>query len=795
MSAAAFMMLCLSVAQTASIQGVVRNKINNDAIESAKISVSNSTSTTTTDSLGNFTLLGLNPGFVIVTVEASGFYSQSSAEILITLDKTPFIELNLDPIINTSKNININVNQFIARKAESPVGAQNLSIREIERNPGGNRDISKIVQSLPGVITIPGFRNDIVIRGGAPSENKFYLDGIEIPVINHFQSQGGTGGPVGLLNVNLIKEVNLYTGAFPINYGNGTSGVFDFQQIQGNKEKIKFRGTVGSSDAGITLDGPLGKKKKTTFLLSVRQSYLQFLFSAIKLPFLPNYIDYQAKVNVKLNDKNELTFLTVGAVDFFRLNEKVNEGITDSNQLKSNNYILGAIPSFKQWNYAFGTVYTHYAAKSKNQLFFSRDMLRNGFEKYLNNDNSIAANKIKDYLSDETSYKFRFENSRKWLGWNLMAGAGTELSRYNTRYFDKSNPLFTINFTNDLQILKYSLFSRINKSIFNNGTLFSVGLRLDGNSFNAHMRNPLNQAAASISLSVPVAKNWYINSNIGSNNQLPAMTILGYKNTTGEAVNQSVAKYVRVSQAALGIQFNKNKETKITVEGFVKNYGNYPFSINKQISLANLGADFSVVGSEPVLFNGKGIAYGSEFLIQKRTKSGIYGIASYTLSWSKFNDKNDNLVFSAWDSRHTVSLTGGIKLKRNWEIGAKWRFVTGRPYTPDDIAGSMDKSYWMLSQQAKPNYALINSKRTAYFSQFDVRVDKVWYFKKSSLNIYMDIQNFLNQVQTLPSTLYVRKDANGNPITDPNNASAYLPDFIPNSNGFLQPAVGIIFDF
>lgn len=143
------------------------------------------------------------------------------------------------------------------RNAGSPVSAQELSIREIERNPGGNRDISKIIQSLPGVISIPGFRNDVVIRGGAPAENKFYLDGIEIPVINHFQTQGSTGGPVGLLNVNFIKKVDFFTGAYPVNKSNGLSSVIDFQQIEGNKEKGKYRFTIGSSDLGLTADGPI----------------------------------------------------------------------------------------------------------------------------------------------------------------------------------------------------------------------------------------------------------------------------------------------------------------------------------------------------------------------------------------------------------------------------------------------------------------------------------------------------------------------------------------------------------
>ena len=140
--------------------------------------------------------------------------------------------------------------------------------------------------------------------GGAPNENRFYLDDVEVPNINHFATQGSSGGPVGLINVNFIKEVDFYSGAFPANRGNALSSVMNFRQADGRDDRIGGTFLMGSSDFGVTLEGPVGDK--TTFLVSARRSYLQFLFQALGLPFLPTYNDFQTKIKHKIDQKNEI---------------------------------------------------------------------------------------------------------------------------------------------------------------------------------------------------------------------------------------------------------------------------------------------------------------------------------------------------------------------------------------------------------------------------------------------------------------------------------------------------------
>lgn len=802
-----FTLLGLLWLQAANAQVVIQGKaldvLSRKPLGNAKVQLDKLESVVLTAADGSFSIANVEPGYHTVTVSLDGYEPETSAELLFTYDKSPFITLELQSLASGVGEVNIRKTSIQKREAESPVSSQKLSIREIERNPGGNRDISKIIQSLPGVISVPGFRNDVVIRGGSPSENKFYLDGIEIPIINHFQTQGSTGGPVGLLNVNFIKEVNFYTGAFPVNYANGLSSVLDFRQMDGNANKAKYRFTLGSSDVGFTADGPIGKK--TTYIFSARQSYLQGLFSVLGLPFLPNFIDYQAKVKVKLNEKDDISFLMVGAVDFFKLNLKVNDNITDSIQLKSNKYILGYLPVYRQWNYTFGTVYTHYGAQSKTQYFLSRNMLNNTSYKYRNNDESSENNRIFTYKSIEEENKLRIENSRTVSRWKLLAGAGLEYVQFGVDNKAKilipgapgsAGTIQDIAFNSQLDLAKYSGFVRAYRNVMGSGTLSFAG-RLDGNSYNKQMQNVLNQPTVSVSASLPTAVNGlFLNANVGQFTQLPSYTILGYRNAAGELDNLNRVKYIRNRMVAAGLQYNKVKDTRITLEGFYKQYANYPLALNDSISLGNLGTDFAVVGNEPVSSVCDGRAYGMEFLVQKRSRSGLYGILAYTLSWSEFSDKNGNAVKSAWDSRHTVSLVGGMKMKRNWELGAKFRLATGRPYTPYDVQRSLVKSNWDVKGVALNDYSRLNTERLGTFSQLDVRVDKVWYFKKSSLNLYMDIQNFLNKEYLGAPTLIAAQDAAGNLITDPNaTVPSYKADYLVNSTGFLQPLIGVIFDF
>ena len=378
------------IAQTSVIKGTVKDATNNETIPFANVFIEQINLGVASDLEGNYKLENLKPGLYNLKCSFVGYEPITISEIIVNPNKPTILDIKLIESSTSLDVVEITASPF-QKSEESPVSKRSISATEIYRNPGGNRDISKVITSLPGVASTVSFRNDIIIRGGAPNENRFYLDGIEIPNINHFATQGSSGGPVGMINVNFIREVDLYSGAFPANRGNTLSSVLEFKQIDGNPDRIATTLTVGSSDFGITLDGPMSDN--TTFVFSARRSYLQLLFSAIGLPFLPTYNDSQFKIKTKLDEKNQITFIGLGAIDDFVLNTGINENILakeiltqqDSSDIKNNNYILGYLPVTTQWNYAVGANWTHFNDNSFQNFIFSRNHLSITSFKYKDN--------------------------------------------------------------------------------------------------------------------------------------------------------------------------------------------------------------------------------------------------------------------------------------------------------------------------------------------------------------------------------------------------------------------------
>ncbi len=790
------LLVTISFAQNGSIKGRVFDPINNEGVPFANVVIQGTATGAVTDFDGNYAIENLEPGLYNVEASSVGYETKVEYEIQTFNNKPAFVNIELSPASELLEAVEIVASPF-SKREEAPVSMRTIGVSEIERNPGGNRDISRVIQSLPGVASPPSFRNDIIIRGGAPNENKFYLDGVEVPNINHFATQGSSGGPVGLINVNFIKEVDFYSAAFPANRGNATSSIFDFTLKDGNPEKIKANITVGSSDYGLTLDGPIGEK--TTYIFSIRRSYLQLLFSALKLPFLPIYNDAQFKVKTKINAKNEISLIGLGALDQFEINTGVNDGVDDPVTLERNQFILGNLVSNDQWNYTIGAAYKHFSENSFQQVVVSRNHLDNRAVKYFNNDESIEANKILDYRSQEIENKIRLEHTWRGEGWKWNVGVGYENALFTNRTYNRfvtaSGEQLVADFRSELNLNKYSVFTQISKGFIADRLKFSLGVRTDVAGYNDAMENPIDQLSPRLSASYLFAPKWSLNASVGRFFQLPPYTILGYRDNANNLVNkQNGITYIQADHAVLGLEYLPFTNTKISLEGFHKVYDNYPFLTRDSVSLANLGSDFGVIGNDPAVPLSGGRAYGLEFLIQQKLTKGFYGILAATLVKSEFEDKNGDLRPSAWDNGQIVTLTAGKKFKGDWEVGARFRYLGASPYTPYDAAGSSNRETWDLRGVALPDYERLNEERTGAVHQLDMRVDKRWFFAKWSLDLYLDIQNVYNFQAPLAPSLTVVRDDNGDPLVDPTDPRRYSTKEIQNFSGTILPSIGIIIE-
>ena len=309
------------------------------------------------------------------------------------------------------------------------------------------------------------------------------------------------------------------------------------------------------------------------------------------------------------------------------------------------------------------------------------------------------------------------------------------------------------------------------------------------------MRNLFNQFSPRIATTYTINNKWSFNSSVGSYYQLPTYTILGFRNNNNVLVNQPNVTFIKSNHVVSGLEFKPNSSSKISLEGFYKSYSNYPFSIRNQISLANLGADFGVVGNEEVNSISKGRAYGLEIFAQKKSYSGVYGIFSYTFVRSEFQDQSNIYIPSSWDNQHLLTVTAGKKLSKNWEIGTKFRLVGGKPYTPYDVNASSDIVNYNIENKGILDYSRLNSDRFGTFTQLDLRVDKTWFWKRFSLNFYIDVQNVTASKSISQSFLLPTLDGNGNNVVDANNPNKYVLEEIENEGGNVLPRFGFIIDF
>ncbi len=778
----------MAQAQTGKIFGRVSDALNNETLPFVTVLISNTQIGIQSDIDGNYILDNLEPGLYNLEFNFVGYKKQSIFEIQVTNAKPYILDVQLEQEISQLETVEIKAAPS-DKTEESPLSLRTIGTNEIQRNPGGNRDISKVIQSLPGVSYTASFRNDIIIRGGAPNENRFYLDGVEVPNINHFATQGSSGGPVGMINVDFIREVEFYSGAFPVNYGNTLSSVLAFKQRDGRSDKWGGSFTLGSSDVGLTAEGPTSKN--STILISARRSYLQFLFDALGLPFLPTYNDFQVKEKINFNRKNELTLIGLGAYDQFALN-------TQDDTSAFQKYILANLPQQTQWNYTFGAVYKHYRENGYSTFVLSRNMLNNEASKYENNDASTEANLLFNYASREAENKLRYEETFNTMGWRFKVGLLYELAKYSNatlQYIPFDTGVLNIDYNSALIIHKWGFFGQASKQLLQNRLTISLGLRADANNYSKEMSNLFDQLSPRFSASYSLTDKWSLNFNTGIYYQLPAYTVLGYAEGENNFVNKNnQVTYINCNHLVAGVEYRTKNNLRFSLEGFYKVYSNYPFSLRDSVCLANLGADFGVIGDEPVTSIGEGRSYGLEFFAQQKLYKNFYGIIAVTYVRSEFKDKNDIFIPSSWDNKTIISLTAGKKFKHDWELGLKWRYSGGLPYTPYDADYSSLIYVWDINKQGVLDFDKLNSKRFEPFHQLDVRLDKKWFFQSWNFDVYVDIQNIYNFKTTQQPYIDTVKDADGNSVIDPENPTRYLTTPLENISGTLLPSIGIIIE-
>ena len=745
-------------AQVATITGRVLDVATRAPLAGAVVTVQPQGLQALTDDQGRFRIEGASTGMLSVEASFLGYAPAVETSVMGRSSRPTFVELVLRPVAIELEGFTVEADFFRARE-DAPTSTQRLTEVEIRRSPGGLGDISRTLLSLPGVLGGVDNRNDLLVRGGGPGENAYYVDGIRVPQINHFATQGTAGGALALVNADFIQDVTFFTGGFPVRYGDALSSVLLIQNRPGSPDGVAGDVTLGASEAGLTLDGPLGSRG--SWLFSLRRSYLQFLFKALGLPIRPDYWDSQASLVWEPNGRDRFTFTGIGAIDEFGIVPPGPDADFETRE------IVQRVLNNDQRTFTLGGGWRRLAGRDG----ILRARVSHSYTDYRFSDDDTDGVRILTNRSLENESRLEVEGEMG-LGPGLRLAAGGELVRasIDTDVFVRALPggisPEDVAFGAELAFWRPALWAQ---GIWQPGKLaVTGGLRLDGVTALDH------PWALSPRASLRYATDAGVDLTLagGLFHQSPSKLALSVEDD-GVRVNAGL-RQLRNWQVVGGVDWRVNPGLRVRTEGFFKAYDRMPvLGADPRINLANLGDDYGFVGGEALLPLGKGRAYGAELFAQQKLTAALYFLGAYTLSWSEYSGADGVLRPSSWDRRHALDLTTGYRIGEGWEVGAKLRALSGLAVTPWDLAGS--EQTYALSGRGVRDWSRVGEGRSPAYARLDLRVEREWFFGGWDLVVYLDVQNVLNRANSF-GFLYTEDPAYPDRLR-PLESVPFLPTF------------------
>ena len=729
-----FMIAGIPTATAQGLTGRIVDSITQEPLPGANVAILSPDGSvlagTASDLDGSYQIDGIAPGTYRVRASFIGYEPRVRTDVVVQTSRPTFLVFELREAAFETGEVVVRARLF-DDAPDAPVSVQTLGAEEIRRTPGGQNDISRSLLALPGVASGVDTRNDLLVRGGGPGENAYFVDGIEIPQINHFATQGAAGGALGLLNVDFIREATFYTGGFPVRYGDAASSVLVIENRPGSPKAIAGDFTLGASEAGLSLDGSIGSDLNWTF--SARRSYLQFLFQFLDLPIRPAYWDFQNRIEWSPTRDDRFVYFGLWAIDDFDIVAPDDpddfEGAETASRVLDND----------QRSYTQGVSWRRLVPGGFFTTAFSRS-----YQDFTFADTDEDGDDLLSNDAQEAAWRLRTDGDlRLARGLTLGIGAGASRETIETVFFQRATPATPfdndLRFSTDLGLWKGFGYAQLTARLLHNRLSLTAGLRADATDF-------LDQTAVAsprLSASYALTEQWEVSAAVGRFTQSPELIALSVRNADGDFVNRGL-QWIDVGQLVGGLSVTPQPSLRVGLEGFYKRYNDYPVSASDpRVSLANLGGDYGIVGAEPLLSGGKGRAYGAELSAQQRLTNRIYGLGAYTLAWSEFTGADGVYRPSSWDVRHSLSLTGGIRLGA-WEVGTRLTVQSGRPFTPFDLEASAEE--YALSRRGVPDLDRLNTERTPAYGRWDVRVDRRFDLGRSINGVvYVDVQNVLNR--------------------------------------------------
>ncbi|HTP13710.1 MAG TPA: TonB-dependent receptor [Bacteroidota bacterium] len=699
------------------IEGTVIDGVTNERLAGVNVVIVGTTLGASTDADGRFRIERVPIGTAALKVSLVGYTAFTKTDIVVTAAKPA--ELTIPLIESTVQVDAVQVTaSYFQKLPDTPLSTLTQSNEEIRRLPGGLEDVVRAISILPGVAQVQAGRNDLIVRGGAPSENLFLIDNIEVPNINHFGTQGASGGPLSFVNLDFVENTTFSTGGFGVRYGDRLSSVLTIDLRDGRRDRIGGKATISASQFGLNLEGPSGPSGG--FIFSARRSYLDFIFKAAGFGFVPEYWDFLGKANYRLGSSDRLTVLAIAALDDVKfLNDTQKQRFDNSRILGSNqneavagitwqhlftNGLLTMTAAHTYMDFRYGQSDSLLVPIFRNTSVERESSLRSDVLFHATKSTEVTLGvltKVPDFSSDVTLRPFATS-----FGDSLGINASYATTAFKGAVYG--------------QVSQDLGFGRV-----------TIGGRLDYFDLIEHKF----AFSPRLSVTVPITVVTNVNASVGRYAQAPSYIWL-----VSNSTNRNLG-FILANQYVLGVDHTLRADTRISLEGYIKEYSDYPAStLRPYLVLANTGAGyggsddgFASFGLDPLSGSGSGESHGVELLAQKRlSEIPCYGTVSVSYNVTKFRGIDGVLRASSWDQRWILNIGGGYLPNSEWEFSTKFRYVTGRPYTPFDPDGAQVP-------------ALYNTLRIAPNHSLDVRVDRRWSFARWTLVTYIDIQNIYNR--------------------------------------------------
>lgn len=643
-----------------SVYGKVIDILTREPLIGANVIILGTDFGAATNNQGEFLINNVPPNTYQLRASVIGYNSITKTDISVMPGKPAQVEFELTSTTIELENVVVQSDYFNTNPVELN-SIKSFNYEEIRRSAGGFEDVVRAVSILPGVAQADPGRNDLIVRGGGPSENLYLINGIPVQNINHFGTQGSTGGPLSYINLDYVEETTFSTGGFSVLNGDKISSVLTVNLREGRNDQLGGKATISATQFGFDIEGPV--TKNSSFILSARRSYLDFIFKAANFSFVPEDDDGLAKYDISIDNRNSLSFILITAFD----NVKYFNDTED--QRYDNSTILGS----DQTQYATGITYQHLFNNGFINLSLNRNYVDYDTQQSDSLLNPIFVNKS---LEKENTFKadltYKFNNTVE-----LNTGGFVKLINFDADIlvpefittFGDSIPLTDINA--DEYYNKLAAYLNFNFSFFDN-LKFNLGARVD-------YFSPLNTKtyfSPRFSASYKLTDLTTLNFSTGIYHQSPSyIWLVGYD------VNYQLQN-INVNQYVLGVDQYLSSDALLRFEGFIKDYIDYPTSLRRTyLILANTGAgfsgsdeNFSSFGLDPLNSNGTGLTKGFELSIQKKlTDTPYYGILSLTYSEANFTALDDANRIGSYDQTWIFNISGGYKFNDEWEASLKFR--------------------------------------------------------------------------------------------------------------------------